>query len=311
MVDTDLPIDLKLRASAPPGRLHSVPGPRIDKASDRTNRSRLLHAASDAFSQFGFEGASLRTIADDAGVSFQLITYYFGSKEELWTATVDYLFERWLETGRGLGFTPTANLHEQFHNHLRLLMTDQFQRPQLRRIFVQEFLADSPRYGKFIVPKIKYFQETLGQPYYRDVVRLGIVKRYTPEEVALIFSSVVNNNLVSPLYIELLFDIPIGTPKSIEMQVDLVYEILVAEREPAVEHAVDPAPMPDPRNGKTAADGSSAVVYALENAQALTPNGNRIKQLELENSRLKHLVGNLSLEKQLLLDRLALLDRGR
>ena len=54
-------------------------------------------------------------------MSFQLITYYFGSKEELWIATVDYLFERYLETGKGLGFTPTGNLHEQFHNHLRLL----------------------------------------------------------------------------------------------------------------------------------------------------------------------------------------------
>ena len=41
------------------------------------------------------------------------------------------------------------------------------------------------------------------------------------------------------------------------------------------------------------------------------PLSYHIKQLELENARLKHLVGNLSLEKQLLLDRLALLDRGR
>jgi AcrR family transcriptional regulator len=284
-----------------------MPSPNVNKASDRSNRSRLLHAAGDAFSQLGFEGTSLRTIADDAGVSFQLINHYFGSKEELWIATLDYLFERYLETGRGLGFTPTANLHEQFHNHLRLLMTDQFQRPQLRRICIQEYLANSSRYEKFIQPKIKHFHETLAHPYYRDLVRLGIVKRFTAQEVALIFSSVVQNNLAFPYYVELLLGIPTGTAKSIERQVDLVYEILVADPDPADEAAG--TSIGEPR-GDDAADGATAVVYAWDNAQQLTPDGNRIKQLELENSRLKHLVGNLALEKQLLLDRLALLERG-
>ena len=118
-----------------------MPSPRPSSASDRNNRARLLQAATDSFAELGYEGASLRTIAEDAGVSFQLITYYFGSKEELWVATVDYLFDRYLETGKGLGFTPTGNLHEQFHNHLRLLLTDMLQRPQLRKIWVQEYLA--------------------------------------------------------------------------------------------------------------------------------------------------------------------------
>jgi len=297
----------ELQAQPQVGTLRAMPSPKVSKASDRSNRSRLLHAASDAFSQFGFEGTSLRTIADDAGVSFQLINHYFGSKEELWIATLDYLFERYLETGRGLGFTPTANLHEQFHNHLRLLMTDQFQRPQLRRICIQEFLANSSRYEKFIHPKIKYFHENLGHPYYRDLVRLGIVKRFTAEEVALIFSSVVQNNLSFPYYVELLVGIPTGSAKSIERQVDLVYEILVAEPDPADEAAGNSTRA---RNADETADDASAIVYAWDNAQQLTPDGNRIRQLELQNSRLKHLVGDLALEKQLLLERLALLERG-
>ena len=125
-------------------------------AADLDNRSRLLRAATDAFAEYGYEGASLRAIADNAGVSFQLIAYYFGSKEELWIATVDFLFERYLETGKGLGFTSSGNLAEQFHNHLRLLLTDMLQRPQLRKIWIQEYLADSPRYHNVIRPKIKH-----------------------------------------------------------------------------------------------------------------------------------------------------------
>ena len=125
-------------------------------ASDLNNRARLLRAATDSFAEYGYEGTSLRTIADGAGVSFQLISHYFGTKEELWAVTVDYLFERYLETGKGLGFTPSGNLYEQFRNHLRLLLTDMLQRPQLRKIWIQEYLAGSERYSEIIRPKIEH-----------------------------------------------------------------------------------------------------------------------------------------------------------
>ena len=149
-------------------------------AADVGNRTRLLQAATDAFAEQGFEGASLRAIADSAGVSFQLITYYFGSKEALWIATVEYLFERYLETGKGLGFTTSGNIYEQFHNHLRLLLTDMQQRPQLRKIWIQEYFANSERYHNVIKPQIKRLIDDLAMPYYREVVRLGIVKSFAP-----------------------------------------------------------------------------------------------------------------------------------
>ena len=190
-------------------------------AADVNNRSRLLLAATDSFAEFGYEGASLRTIADNAGVSFQLITYYFGTKEELWVATVDYLFERYLETGKGLGFTPSGNLYEQFRNHLRLLLTDMLQRPQLRKIWIQEYLAGSERYTNVIRPRIKHMHDNQAFPYYQEVVRLGIVKKFTASELSLIWSSVIQNNIVYPYYIELTLGIPANSPKSVETQVDL------------------------------------------------------------------------------------------
>ena len=220
-------------------------------ASDVNNRTRLLQAATDAFAEFGYEGASLRTIADSAGVSFQLIAYYFGSKEELWVATVDYLFERYLETGKGLGFTVSGNIYEQFHNHLRLLLTDMLQRPQLRKIWIQEYLADSERYRNIIQPKLKQLHDTLALPYYKEVVRLGIVKKFTAEELGLIWSSIVQNNVVYPYYIELLLNLPAGSAKSVEAQVDLVFRILTAE--PEVEPDVSaetPATVPAAAEGR-------------------------------------------------------------
>jgi AcrR family transcriptional regulator len=287
-----------------------MPSPRTISAADRSNRSRLLQAATDAFAEQGYEGTSLRTIADDAGVSFQLIAYYFGTKEELWVETVDYLFERYLETGKGLGFTPSGNLHEQFHNHLRLLLTDMLQRPQLRKIWIQEYLAGSDRYANVIKPKIKLLHDTLSLPYFQEVVRLGIVRRFTAEEIALIWSSVVQNNVVYPYFVELLLALPEGSSKSVERQVDLLFsvltaELVVADGEPAPGDALAAgAAMDEPPAARRAA------VYALDDARELTPEANLIKQLELENLHLKQLIGTLSLEKKLLADRLSAFDRG-
>jgi TetR/AcrR family transcriptional regulator len=275
-------------------------------AADLDNRSRLLQAATDAFAEYGYEGASLRAIADNAGVSFQLIAYYFGSKEELWIATVDFLFERYLETGKGLGFTSSGNLAEQFHNHLRLLLTDMLQRPQLRKVWIQEYLADSPRYHNVIRPKIKQLYDTLSVPYFKEVVRLGIVERFTAEEIAVLWSSVVQNNVVYPYYIELALGVPAGSPKSVEKQVDLVFAILTEKRDAATDLDETAAPTAAPAPAQ-----SETVVYAWKERDDGGSEGTRMKQLEIENLHLKQLVGNLSLEKKLLLERLAALEPAK
>lgn len=274
--------------------------------ADVDNRSRLLHAASDVFAEFGFEGASLRAIADNAGVSFQLIAYYFGSKEELWVATVDYLFERYLETGKGLGFTPSGNLHEQFHNHLRLLLTDMLQRPQLHKICVQEHLANSARFRNIIAPKHEHLFATLALPYFREVVRLGIVERFTAEELCFLWSSICKANVASPDFVEYTLGLPPSSPKAIEQQVDLAFAILTEKLDA---QAPTTEPLASPMHAaRTAEPAPGTVVYAWKENKDGAPEASRIKQLEMENLHLKQLIGNLSLEKQLLLERLAALD---
>jgi AcrR family transcriptional regulator len=278
-------------------------------AADLDNRSRLLKAATDAFAEYGYEGASLRAIAETAGVSFQLIAYYFGSKEELWLATVDYLFERYLETGKGLGFTIPGNLLEQFRNHLRLLLTDMLQRPQLRKISIQEYLADSARYHNVIRPKIKHLCDTLALPYFKEVVRLGIVEKFTAEEIALLWTGAVQNNVAYPYYVELMLGLPAGSPKSVERQVDLLFAVLT-ERIDRGARVESERPTSAADEATRVAARPEAVVYAWKDSRDASTDTSRIKQLEVENLHLKQLVGDLSLEKRLLLERLAALETG-
>jgi AcrR family transcriptional regulator len=52
------------------------------------SKSALLKAAQTLFGQKGFEGATLREIGERAGVDAALIARYFGSKADLYIATV-------------------------------------------------------------------------------------------------------------------------------------------------------------------------------------------------------------------------------
>jgi AcrR family transcriptional regulator len=67
--------------------------PAITRAQQRSmTRLRIVRAATDVFSELGFEGGSTREVARRAGVQQGLVTYHFTSKDELWRAAADSVF---------------------------------------------------------------------------------------------------------------------------------------------------------------------------------------------------------------------------
>jgi AcrR family transcriptional regulator len=203
-----------------------------------------------------------------------LISHYFGSKDDLWLDTVEHLFARYLETGRGLSFNTQGDVREQFRNHLRLLLSDMIQNPQLRKIWIQEQLAGSERYSRFIKPMIKRLIDTLSLPYYKEVVRLRIVTRYTPEEVLIFFTGIVQLCVACPRGVELAIGYPIGSSKAIEAVADLAFRVLTDHPH----HATRPAP------------GDAD----------LPPSDAQVAALKRDNDQLKQMVGSAALEVELL-----------
>src|ERR1700722_8668890 len=55
-------------------------------------RGSILNAAIAEFAERGFEGASIRAIADRLGLQHPLITYHYRSKDILWRAAAEYAF---------------------------------------------------------------------------------------------------------------------------------------------------------------------------------------------------------------------------
>ena len=60
-------------------------GPR---PGDSGTREAILDAARDRFAEHGYEHATMRGVASDAGVDPRLVSHYFGSKRELFMASV-------------------------------------------------------------------------------------------------------------------------------------------------------------------------------------------------------------------------------
>ncbi len=57
-------------------------------------RAAILISALEHFARSGFEGASVRNIAAQAGVNHGMIRHIYGTKEELWREAITFLFER-------------------------------------------------------------------------------------------------------------------------------------------------------------------------------------------------------------------------
>jgi AcrR family transcriptional regulator len=76
--------------------------PRAASRSGRDTRQALLDAATRLFAQRGFDGTSVREIADEAGVNLAMVSYHFSGKEGLYAACIEPYGRSELEVARTL-----------------------------------------------------------------------------------------------------------------------------------------------------------------------------------------------------------------
>jgi AcrR family transcriptional regulator len=120
-----------------------------------------LSAALEVFSERGFEGGSTTDIAGRAGVTQPLLNYHFRTKDELWRAGVDRLFESLnatmnarVEGLRGVEDRTTADLL------VREFIWFSARNPQLHRIITQESKVDGPRMDWMVEQHVRPLYET-------------------------------------------------------------------------------------------------------------------------------------------------------
>lgn len=135
------------------------------RPSADATRDRILTAAADLFAERSFDGATTRQIAAAAGVTQPLLNYHYRSKDELWRAAVDSLFEE-LAAAFASQAEALSDLDDLAAAKARVCEFVLFsaRRPQLHRIITQESKADSPR--------MDYLVERHVRPVYEATVAM-------------------------------------------------------------------------------------------------------------------------------------------
>ncbi|MEJ6010797.1 TetR/AcrR family transcriptional regulator [Novosphingobium aquae] len=122
--------------------------PRLDELEAVDVRDRILASSLIVFAERGFDAASVRTIAGRAGVTHTMVTYYYSTKEDLWAAAVEFLFER-MERELAMPAVPAeitdAQLIEYARVGLRKYVRYSAQHPEHHRLMIQEAARGSKR----------------------------------------------------------------------------------------------------------------------------------------------------------------------
>jgi AcrR family transcriptional regulator len=131
-------------------------------------QTTILEAALEAFAQRGYDGVSVRELNRQVGVSHNLVHHYFGSKDALWRAAIDYGLSRVNETWRLEDLGPLTDPVEKMKLGLRRFLEVTARAPAVQRILGYEAAAGGPRLDyiaeRYIVPFLRpglaRFEET-------------------------------------------------------------------------------------------------------------------------------------------------------
>src|SRR5450631_3623672 len=122
------------------------PRKRAEQQRSLETRGAILDAAIAEFAERGFDGASIRSIAERLGLQHPLITYHFRSKDILWRAAAEHAFtqirEEWDTLApESAGLSPLARLREEYATLFRYTVAF----PEFHRFMRQEAFTNSPR----------------------------------------------------------------------------------------------------------------------------------------------------------------------
>lgn len=160
-------------------------------------RSRILEAATKLFAELGYEGASTRQIAKEAGANMAMINYYFGSKEgvfmEIMTQRIQS-FKEELDNINKDNLTGMEKLLRVVEGYaLRILSNHSFHRMMQRELLL------SQRPEMFIKVKDAKAENLL---IFENIISTGIADgSFRPIDVRMLIATVmstISNVALSP-----------------------------------------------------------------------------------------------------------------
>ncbi len=122
---------------------------------EQDNRERLLAAATKLFADSGFDNVSIRAIASEAQANSALISYYFGSKQQLYDAVILHQIKT-LEAFLSEDFS-VLDPREVFRRHAAAMQQLHHENPALLKFICREFGTPSEHFNiliKKVAPRL-------------------------------------------------------------------------------------------------------------------------------------------------------------
>ncbi|BCP51615.1 transcriptional regulator [Kaistia sp. 32K] len=117
------------------------------------NEARILDAALEIFSSYGFRGATVDQIADLAGMTKPNLLYYFRRKEDIYLAILRRTLELWLQPleALGEGDDPVAEIRSYIDRKLEMSREN----PKASRLYAMEIMQGAPILGGVLETRLK------------------------------------------------------------------------------------------------------------------------------------------------------------
>lgn len=131
------------------------------KASEAKGKTRIqmektekiLAAALDVFSTYGFRGSTIDQVAQQAGLSKPNLFYYYDSKDAIHSELIERLLYVWLDPLHQLN--PEGEPIEEICDYVRRKLEMARDYPRESRLFANEILQGAPRIKSLIAGPLK------------------------------------------------------------------------------------------------------------------------------------------------------------
>ncbi len=106
----------------------------VGKARARQMKE-IIKAAEIEFSQKGFDGASVQSIADRTDLSKRQLLYFFGTKKNLYQSVVSNIFKNWATQDL---YQQTGEPRQIIENYIERILRSSKDKPHLSKIVINE-----------------------------------------------------------------------------------------------------------------------------------------------------------------------------
>lgn len=138
---------------------------------------RLLKAAGDLFARKGFDGVSVKEIADAADANVALVSYHFGGKKGLYEACFNQFVDEWIQFVETKILRPTSM--EDFRFKLRVfiesMVDDELENPEACCIIRREMEGEGSEVSDIARNAMARFFEVIGG-FIKSAQKLGYIR---------------------------------------------------------------------------------------------------------------------------------------